>query len=251
MKPGPNLKSLDTAGLREPAEWTAELTEAAEWSQGLHEFDDVPDFDAKEDPEVDVNAHLSRDLSFTRTPTGRMFRDYRADPAAYAHIDPLPKAGQSLHGVISGRYALFELIPAILERTGEKIRDLYIATLSFSKPNAAKLLAMLDAGQVKHIALLISYFFKKQNRSVYDALVPELLERGHRVLALRSHCKLCLIRMDRHGTKYVIESSANLRSSKNIEQFSVTRCPKLYKFHQTWIEDELFRPRKREKADVD
>jgi hypothetical protein len=98
---------------------------------------------------------------------------------------------------------------------------------------------------------LVSYYFKSTSRDSYDALVPELLKRGHRVLAMRTHAKICLLRMASHGTRYVIEASANLRSCKNIEQFTLTRCPRLYRFHQTWLEDELFKPRKREAADAD
>lgn len=245
------LQSIDAAGLKAANEWMDELTEAAEWSAGLDEpFDDAPSFDERADPEVDVTARLSEDKRMIRTPTRRLFRDYRSDPEAYRHIDPLPKAGESLHGVISGKYALWQLVPALIEVTGQKIADLYLCTLSYSKANAAELIDLLDAGQVERVTLLVSYYFKAQNRELYDSLVPELLNRGHRVLSMRTHAKLCLMKMSR-GTRYVIESSANLRSCKNIEQFCLTRCPKLYAFHAKWLEEELFKPRRKEAADVD
>lgn len=235
------LKTLDNAGLPDIARWAAELTDAEEWSHGLvMPFDDAPAFDQTADPS---------DKAFVRSSTRRLLRDYRADPEAFRHLDPMPKAGQSLHGVISGKYALWQLVPALIERTKQKIADLHIATLSYSRQNAAEMLDLLDSGHIKRVTLLVSYFFKAQNREIYDALVPELLARGHRVLSMRTHAKICLFRMT-SNTRYVVEASANLRSCKNIEQFTLTRCPKLYRFHRTWIEDELLKPRKREKADA-
>lgn len=79
--------------------------------------------------------------------------------------------------------------------------------------------------------------------------MPQLLERRQRVLAMRIHAKLILARMSR-GTRYVIDSSANLRSCKNVETFNLHRSPDLYRFHTAWIEDELMKPRKIEAADV-
>lgn len=246
-----SLKTLDAAGLKDAGQWMDELTESLVWSAGLDEpFDDAPSFDAKADPEVDVAAHLSEDKRLIRTPSRRLFRDYRADPEAFKHIKPLPKAGESLHGVISGKYALWQIVPALIEATGQKISELYLCTLSYSKANAAELLDLVDSGQVKRVTLLVSYYFKAQNRELYDSLVPELLSRGHRVLSMRTHAKIFLMKMSR-GTRYVVESSANMRSCKNVEQFCLTRCPRLYRFHQTWLEDELFKPRRKEAADVD
>lgn len=247
-----SLKPLDfDANLRDIREWADELADASEWAGGLAEpFDDVPEFNPQTDTEVDTTARLSGDKRFVHAPIRRLFRDYRSDPEAYKHISPLPKAGESLHGVISGKYALWQLVPAIIEATGQTISDLYLCTLSYSRANAAELLGLLEEGQVKRVTLLVSYFFKAQNRGIYDALIPELLNRGHRTLAMRTHCKLMLMKLA-DGTCYVAESSANLRSSKNLEQFNLTCCPELYQFHRTWLEDELFKPREREAADVD
>jgi hypothetical protein len=221
-----------------PLEGFDDLPEAEAWALGLKEpFDDAPDFDG-DSPEVNTFKRLANDRSLITRPTGRTCIDFRCNPDAYRHLATLPAEGESLHGVISGKYALWELVPAIIERTGQTIEDLTIATLSFSESNAAHLLSLIDAGKVKHVGLLISYFFKAQNRKIYDALVPQLRERGHRVLAMRTHCKLILAELA-DGTKYTVESSANLRSSVNVEQFVMTNDTKLYDFHRQWIYDEL------------
>ena len=231
------------------ADWMADLTDHADWTDGLDQpFDDVPTFDAEADPEVDVTAALPADRAYLRQPTRRLFIDYRPDPDALKHLEQMPIEGETLHGVISGKYALWQLVPALIERTGQKITDLHIATLSYGKDNAAELLGLLDGGQIGRVSLLVSYYFKKTNQKLYDSLVPPLLARGHRVLAMRTHCKIILARMA-DDTAFVVEASANLRSCKNIEQFALTRDIGLYQFHRHWIDDELLRPRSREERD--
>ena len=221
------LSQIDTSGMPSIDELALEC----------HQMDDVPEF-SPDDTEVNPHIRLSADRSYRETPRRRLFVDYRSNPDAYKHLGPLPADGESLHGIISGKYALYELIPAIIERSAQPIVDLHVATLSFSKQNAADLLALIDDGHIEHMGLLISYFFKAQNRHLYDLLVPPLIERGHRVLSMRTHCKIILARM-KDGTQYVAESSANLRSSVNIEQFVLTRSKELYDFHRGWIEGEL------------
>jgi hypothetical protein len=200
-------------------------------------FDDCPAFGA-DSPEVDVHARLENDKSLLRTPRRRLFIDYRPNPDSLRHLEILPADGQTLHGVICGKYAMWDLVPALIERTGRKITDLHIATLSYGKQNAQELLGLIDDGQVKRVSLLVSYYFKSTSRGLYDTLVPPLRERGHRVLAMRTHAKIILAKMASGGS-YVIEGSANLRSCKNVEQFCLTRCRRLYCFHRAWMENEL------------
>jgi hypothetical protein len=225
----PGIQSLDDAG----------LTDLATLGDGLDQpFDDVPRFDPTADPEVDVNARLSSDRQLLRTPRRRLCIDYRPNPDALTHLKVLPREGESLHGVICGKYAMWDLVPALIERTGRKIADLHIATLSYGKQNATELLSLIDDGQVKRCSLIVSYYFKAQNRPLYDTLVPPLRERGHRVLAMRNHAKLLLVKLVGGGS-FVVEGSANLRSCKNVEQFVLTRCRRLYRFHREWLEREL------------
>lgn len=231
-----------------PTNWADELADAADWTLGMSEpFDDAPAFDPETDSEVDVTAALPADRSMIRRPARRLFIDYRPNPDALRHLEQMPGEGESLHGVICGRYALWELVPALIDRTGQNIDELFIATLSYGANNAADLLALIDDGRIRSVALLVSYYFKAQNRKLYDSLVPGLLERGHRVLAMRTHCKIILAKMA-DGSCYVVEASANLRSCKNVEQFCLTRDVGLYQFHRQWLDGELLRPRTKEEG---
>lgn len=234
--PFAGLKPIDPSTLPAYSTWAGGLASFDDWTGDLEPFDDTPEFDAAANPEIDPRAGLPADRSFFRTPVRRLFKDYRADPTAFRHMKRLPKEGESHHGIISGKYALWDLVPALIERTGEPVADLYLSTLGFSKQNGADLCGLLDGRQVRRVTLVCSYYFQKTSGGIYDTVVPELLKRGQRVKAYRSHTKMVLARMA-GGARYVVESSANLRSCRNTEQFVMTRCPKLYAFHRRWLED--------------
>lgn len=57
-----------------------------------------------------------------------------------------------------------------------------------------------------------------------------------RLAAARRHAKTTLFEVD-DGRKYVIESSANLRSCQSVEQFMIAQDAELYDFHEAWIND--------------
>lgn len=218
------LKALDTGQL-----------DAIDLTELEMPWDDNPDVSGTE---VDMSAGLPADLGFFRTASIRTHEDLRARPEAVRHLPRLPVQGESYHAIISGRYALWDLVPAILEKIApQTIDELHVATLSFSKANAAEIIQLLDGGRVKKMGLLVSHYFKGTNRDIYDSLVPHMIERGQKVMAMRTHAKVILIRTS-EGQKYTIESSANARSCKNVEQFCMTHDGDLYEFHRNWI-DEL------------
>jgi hypothetical protein len=93
--------------------------------------------------------------------------------------------------------------------------------------NAAKTLERLPGpGESFHVAMA-------GNFNAWD-LVPAVL----RIAALRSHAKLLLFELT-DGRKITVESSANLRSCRNVEQFSMTNDPALLSFHAGWIDELL------------
>jgi len=216
---------------------TNALTKVADLAKRLKQpWTDTPKVSG---PEVNVAKALEADRAHYRTGC-HTFHDYRVQPDAFRHLARLPSVGETMHGIISGRYALYELVPATLARISPAtITDLYLATLSFSERNATDLLRLIDDGHVQKVTLIVSHYFKAQNESIYNSLVPPLLSRGHRCLAMRTHCKITLMETS-VGEKYTVESSANLQSCKNIEQFSLTSDDALHDFHRGWME-ELFK----------
>ena len=149
-------------------------------------------------------------------------------------LDQLPEEGETLHAIMTGLYDLMHLLVVLLDRFGSRCEVLRVATLSLSARNVQEMVSLIDAGKVRRLDLLTSDFFQKHEREIFAELVKEFGERGQRVAAARSHCKVVTMAL-RDGRRYVLEGSANLRTNRNLEQFALTRGPELHRFYDTWL----------------
>lgn len=166
-------------------------------------------------------------------------RDSRQAKSAREALGELPGTGEAVHVLISGRFSLWDTVPAILETVPGAVEWLHVATLGFSRRNVEGMAALLDAGRVKRLRLLASHYFKGTSPHIYQHCANVLGERaGAEFLSSRTHCKILLLRFE-SGRTFALESSANLRSCKNIEQLTIFGSPALWEFHRGWI-DELF-----------
>jgi hypothetical protein len=169
----------------------------------------------------------------TRSRTRACF-DFTRVSNAERQIADLPLEGESIHCLMAGDYNGSDLIPAIQSLAGETIQELQIATLGFNQTNISQLCAMFDDGLIRCLAVACSDYFRDTSRQTFDFAVHELTNRGQRITSTRTHAKVILFRF-RRG-RYVVESSANLRSCNNVEQFALTRSAPLYRFHHAWLE---------------
>src|SRR5206468_6478537 len=111
------------------------------------------------------------------------------------------------------------------------------ATLSFGKRNVAELAGLLDAGTVRKLDLLTSDFQREHDEDILAVALEELsVKRGQRVAAARSHCKIITLALE-DGRRYVIEGSANLRTSRNMEQFALSQDAALHGFYDGWLSE--------------
>lgn len=151
-------------------------------------------------------------------------------------LDALPEPGTACHMILDGRYPLWAFVPSILRLSGATITDIQIATLGISRDNVAQLCDLIDAGKVRGdgLHLLCSHYFAEASKDIFGPAVQVLTERGGHVHAVRTHCKVLNLSLA-DGRTYTVESSANLRSCKNIEQATVYTDPDLYQFHRGWI----------------
>jgi hypothetical protein len=182
--------------------------------------------------------HLNGDRRHVAKEAKRRYQDARQAQDAIAAISRLPDPDEAIHLAISGRFALWDLVPAVLTLAGCNIAELRIATLGFSKRNIDSLCQLLDSGKIGKAALLCSHYFKGTSGDIYEHAVTELSARGAAFISLRQHAKLLLMQLT-DGRTVSVESSANLRSCKNIETMTLIGDPGVYRFHAGWI-DELF-----------
>lgn len=152
---------------------------------------------------------------------------------ALALIPHLPVTGEErLHALIAGDFVYCDLLTAIVAQLGAP-RSIWCATLSLSQKNVLALEALAGGCPV---TLLVSHYFSRTNAAIFAALrAVETRTPGLAVHVARSHCKVTLF--DFQDRPLVVEGSANLRSSGNLEQVSVFCDRGLLDFHREWIEE--------------
>lgn len=200
---------------------------------------------AQVEADMDRLPHLDGDRRLTLKAQRLELRDARRCGGATATLGTIPRPDEQHHLIVSGKFALCDLVPAVLELAGCRIEALTIATLGFSRENVSLLCGLLDAGRIGYLRLLSSHYFKGTSTSIYDYALAEIRARPSvaEMLSLRTHAKLLLMSLA-DGRRLTVESSANLRSCKNIEQATVYGHPDLYAFHHAWIEG-LFHARQK------
>lgn len=154
---------------------------------------------------------------------------------ALALIPHLPMSAEDrTHAVLRGDFVLCDIVPAIIGARGH-CPHLRIATLGMSLANADALACLVESGSVHRLTLLVSlYFAKVDAATVFRAVAARLEKIAHLVVA-RNHAKvICL--PTTAGDRFVVEGSANLRSSDNVEQIAVTNDAATHDFHTSWID---------------
>jgi hypothetical protein len=170
------------------------------------------------------------------TPTMRRAASRRTAMLAEAAevLDVLPGPGESLHGLMTGRYDLAHLVAAAIGKLGT-CSAVRLATLSYNARNLAELLTLLDSKRVRSLTLLCSAFFRDHNKELWAETLEEFRARGQRAAAARSHAKVVCMALD-DGRRYVLEGSANLRTNSNREQFALFNDAGLHNWHAAWID---------------
>jgi hypothetical protein len=154
-------------------------------------------------------------------------------------LPSIPTVGEAHHVVMLGFYDLCQVIGATLDRL-PTCRHLRIATLCFSKRNAADILAWLERrkGTAFRFTLLVSTFYEDHNKDLFESFRQDLAAFPTAAIGTaRNHCKLTLFDLAPDEC-LVLEGSANLRTNRNREQLTAIRSSPLHDFHAEWI-DEL------------
>jgi hypothetical protein len=159
----------------------------------------------------------------------------RLDRATDA-IKRLPAPGEYVHVITGQEFSGFDLIPAMLALAKAKAyAALTLTTLGFSARNLETLAKMIEAKQIpaKTLHILCSDFFRRADRNIWQTAAAQAKRYGYTFKSTRNHTKLILAAIG--GKRFVVESSANLRSCANLEQFTMTQSKKLWAFHNNWL----------------
>jgi hypothetical protein len=148
--------------------------------------------------------------------------------------EAMPDADTSVHALITGNFIFADLLGSVIGLHGKPL-SLTIATLSLSKKNISMLSALLEKDPFP-IFFLISHYFSRTNKDIFAAL--QSAAEQHPSLSIRvarTHCKIALL--DYPENAWCIETSANLRSSGNLEQVTILNDRGLLNFHREWMTD--------------
>lgn len=196
---------------------------------------------AADTPEISTDSLIQDNTRYSRKAAKREMIHALQVANAVEHIDHLPADGETHHCIMKGNYNAWDIVPAILRLAdGAKILRLDVTTLGFNKDNASELMALHDAGKIGEIVFVCSCYFRDSTPEVFAYLREGVENRGQRVLAMRNHSKIILADLS-DDRAIVVESSANLRSCHNVEQFTMTHDRGLLEFHRGWIEEMIQR----------
>ena len=147
----------------------------------------------------------------------------------------LIKKGERRFCIIDGSFIFGDFIEAWIVENRIKVKELTISTLSMSDENIDSLANLIHCDDVEELNLIVSdYFYSHERHNLIPYIYQELDIKNNFQLAVAGvHTKICLI-SDRNGNFWTIHGSANLRTSKNIEQFVIENDEDLFKFNHEW-----------------
>ncbi len=151
-------------------------------------------------------------------------------------VGQLENEGERVFAIIDGSFIFGDFIEAFLVKTNYLCKKMVISTLSMSQENVDSLKNLVAGGYLQSLDLIVSDYFYSHERAglvkyLYQELdVPEL---DFQLSVARTHTKICLIETE-CGKKFVIHGSANMRSSGNMEMFSIEHNQALHAFNLDW-----------------
>jgi len=141
--------------------------------------------------------------------------------------------GETVAAVLSGNFIFGDFFEAFAVTQNLLIDELTISTLSVSQENVDSFQNLFNGGYLNKLDLIVSDYFWSHNR--HNApYIYKSLDIGDRFqLAVAGiHTKIALMRVG--DKKIIISGSANLRSSRCLEEITIQTDPDLYDFHNAW-----------------
>lgn len=135
---------------------------------------------------------------------------------------------------VSGNFVFGDFVEALVDLGRLSVKRMSLMTLSLNDENIDSIRNIIEWQNVEQLDLVISdYWFahERHKGGLVDYLFNELTVDGMvlNVGFAAVHCKTWCIET-RNGNCLTIQGSANLRSSRNIEQVHISPCRELFEF---------------------
>lgn len=144
--------------------------------------------------------------------------------------------------IVSGNFIFGDYIEAFLKTWNANCPKMTISTLSMSQDNIDSLENCIRGGYVNELNIIVSsYFYSHERRSLIPYMYKHLdIDNKFQLAVAGVHTKTCHFKT-LGGKNVVIHGSANLRSSGNIEQFTIEDNEELYNFYDNMFDEIIDR----------
>lgn len=192
---------------------------------------DIADFDLADIGPVNTRYVKPR---FPRKPVAVNY-DYARELAKDIQLYP----GEQIHCIVGGNFIFGDLFEALLSVKNVIAKSMHVSTLSLSQNNIDSFRTLLEHGWTEHLTVAVSNYFYSHER---NGMIPYMLQQldiddRFDMMVFRNHTKLTL--MEIGNIRLVMTGSANLRSSRSVEQFALQESKELYEFYRQWFDDRL------------
>ena len=203
---------------------------------------DIPEIDIPDFGGIDVDIDLSHFNLVGGYDEGTRYikprlQAIKQSQIMYENAEQLAKElkigqGERADVIVSGAFIFGDFIEAFITENNVKCKKMTISTLSLSQDNIDSLANLLNWGYVDELNLVVSAYWFSHERWTLVPHCYEVLDKDNKFqLAVAGiHTKTCQFE-SLGGKKIVIHGSANLRSSGNIEQFTIEENPQIYDFY--------------------
>lgn len=161
----------------------------------------------------------------------------------------LPAPGQQFRLVTRRTFNAIQFLEYIV-RKEETIIDLKMAIYSINYYAAKILYAMVDAGKIQHVEILMSNLRNKAHREKEEIIKKLFMGPPHiSMFFCSSHAKMFSCHTIGHNY-YTLEGSGNLAFNSRVEQYVIDNDKGMYDFSCSWMKDiKVFLEGKKEYQD--
>lgn len=188
-------------------------------------------------PDMDLDISIADNGFDNRYIKSKVAKDIPAHKLKYRNAIKLAnnikiEEGIRYDCIVAGNFIFGDFIEAFITHNNAKCLQLTISTLSLDQNNVDSLVNLMTGNYVDNLNLIISdYFYAHERGSLIPYIYDKLdVDNRFQLASASSHTKITMFET-LGGKKIVMHGSANLRSSSNIEQFTIEENPGLYDFH--------------------
>lgn len=203
----------------------------------INGFDNIDldlDFDMSDFAMID-------DHTETRYITPKMGKDTVCGAVKYKYAMDLANdvdLSRRTFAVISGSFIFGDFLEALVSLKKIDPKRIYISTLSMSMDNidSFKNILLMCTNLEEFNIIVSGYFYSHEKRDLIPYMYQELdIDERFQFAVCGSHCKIVLIETH-DGKYYVMHGSANMRSSRNLEQFEIEESKELFDFNVEYMD---------------